>query len=208
MMTAHIEACARCRALDAGYRRLLDALRETPASIAPSAGYTERLVAVCEDALVSGRLSGARQLPDRPALSRHAVWPTAAAALLLLGFGLRTLIDSRPVAAPEKSVVTAPDRPLSDSLLNATSATLSLARTTSLPAARAGRYLMASATEIAPPVPLAKAAPQPQRVIRAIGSRFVTGVRPISDSARRAFGFLVDPQPDRSMESGTRRRGA
>ena len=100
----------------------------------------------------------------------------------------------RPVAGP--AIDPAPDpsatRPLGDSLAEATSATWELAREASAPAARIGRVAWIEAPAPSPAIGVAPPSPSPG-VLREVGSRVGAGVRPLSGTARNAFGFLLDP---------------
>jgi hypothetical protein len=204
----HIPRCARCRALDQGYRRLWSALQEGPRAVSIPPECTERLVAACDDEVMARQALRPRRAASSRGLTR--AWPWAAvAAVGLISLGSWLLYEVGAGRGERSPLPPAgpPVRSLADSLLDATSATWSLARTTSLPAARAGRHLLVSAPQIQPQAPLAEVARQPRRVIRAISTGVMTGVQPISDSARRAFGFLVEPATEEPESKRAARRG-
>ncbi len=119
---------------------------------------------------------------------------------------------------------------LNRALADATSATWELARSASEPAARIGRDVLDATTRAedvvsepepeAPtsvadrlvtatgaltlPVPsLAPFAPDPSAALQQVGDHLASGVRPLSDTARHAFGFLIGPAPDRAAPRNT-----
>ena len=98
-------------------------------------------------------------------------------------------------------------------LADATAATWDLARSASEPAARISRQVLDAATEpehdpgpaAALPAPIAATVSVPSldslapdsaaaaTMLQQVGDRLATGVRPLSDTARHAFGFLLGP---------------
>jgi hypothetical protein len=105
---------------------------------------------------------------------------------------------------------------LSTALADATAATWDLARSASLPAARISRQVIEAATgpeESSPPVQdsrtnatrvsvsvpsvdsLAPDSAAAAAVLQQVGDRLASGVRPLSTTARHAFGFLLGSTP-------------
>jgi hypothetical protein len=98
---------------------------------------------------------------------------------------------------------------LNEALASATEASWDLARSASEPAARLSRQLLDAATEAAPEQPhqssgavsvpsLGAFAPDSAAAvatIQQVGDRLANGVRPLSSTARHAFGFLLGPAP-------------
>jgi hypothetical protein len=88
---------------------------------------------------------------------------------------------------------------LSEALGRATSATLDLASVTSAPAGRVGRLVLASSGLTGES--LATAAPRPRAIeaasdmLRTVGDGVQDGFRPLTGTARQAFGFLIGPSP-------------
>jgi hypothetical protein len=118
---------------------------------------------------------------------------------------------------PEPANLIADSRGLNHAVAEATAATWDLARSASEPAARISRRMLDAATEPdrndnSPASPaqtepmiatvsvpsLDALTPDPAAagaMLQDVGGRFATGVRPLSDSARQAFGFLLAPVP-------------
>jgi hypothetical protein len=108
-------------------------------------------------------------------------------------------------------------RVLSAALANATAATWDLARTTSEPAARLGRQVLEGATQVenasgaaasaaepagssypgldslAAVLPVVPQAPPGSALLQQVGDGLSASVRPLSSTARQAFGFLRIP---------------
>jgi hypothetical protein len=106
-------------------------------------------------------------------------------------------------------------RTLNVALAEATAATWDLARSTSEPAARISRQMLDAATgpERNPSQPVSVTGPEliaatvsvpsldsltpdtaaAGAMLQQVGDRMATGVRPLSDTARHAFGFLLGP---------------
>lgn len=195
-LEAHATACPECRALSNRFLLLSQAITNLP-TLAPSAGF------------VDGCLAGANQKPMRPRtawrlpLRRSAVILATAASLVVAA--LAVFRSSGPAQAP--GVAQGP-RPapeyLTDALADATSATWSLALEASAPAARIGRDVLDTAVEspsaetsLVPPA----AASTASEVLHSVGQRVNEGVRPLSGSAKHAFGFLLGPALDDEKDS-------
>jgi len=100
-------------------------------------------------------------------------------------------------------------RALNDAVAGATAATWDLARSTSEPAARISRQVLdaASGPELNPSLPapggdsvpvdsfgsLTPDSATAVAMLQQVGDRLATGVRPLSTTARQAFGFLLGP---------------
>jgi hypothetical protein len=182
----HAEVCARCRLIDQRYRTLRLALSALGPPASPSLGFADRVLAA-RDQLES--------VPRPIRLVRSPIrWAAAvaAAAAVLAAVALTARIepqtDDQP--APPRAPVLA-SRPLDEALAEATSATLSLARATTDPAGRVGRQMLDAATvpDAVPDLPTDLAAGP--EVLRTVGDRVGSGVRPLSGTARQAFGFLL-----------------
>src|SRR5262249_44438179 len=111
---------------------------------------------------------------------------------------------------------------LNEALARATEASWDLARSASEPAARLSRQLLVAATESGDPespetsralsIPSLDAfAPDSAAAvatIQQVGDHLANGARPLSSSARQAFGFLLGPAPPkpevRANSSGAR----
>jgi len=116
-------------------------------------------------------------------------------------------------------------RVLSEALADATAATWDLARTTSEPAARLGRQMIESATQAENPagagaaaadpagssypglesltgvLPVVPQAPPGSALLQQVGDGLSASVRPLSSTARQAFGFLRIPSLERTDNS-------
>ncbi|MFI5456323.1 MAG: hypothetical protein ACHRXM_12820 [Isosphaerales bacterium] len=111
--------------------------------------------------------------------------------------------------AASASPASADARALNEAVAGATAATWDLARSASEPAARISRQVLDAATgpELNPSVPgpggdsvsvpsLGSLAPDSATAVamlQQVGDRLATGVRPLSTTARHAFGFLLGP---------------
>lgn len=205
-LDAHAASCAACRQLSEKFRALQLALRSwTPPT--PPPGLADSVLARLET-------------PEPAVIPFPAgAWRLAAsiaATVLAAGVGLWAVLrpDGELPRVPRPGPVAQAPRPLSDSLAEATTATLDLARTTSAPAARLGRLMLGTASlparEPAPNTDLADGPDAAGSVMRVVGDRVASGVRPISGTARRAFSFIIPKGPagpDPSPNAG-RRRGA
>jgi hypothetical protein len=117
--------------------------------------------------------------------------------------------------SPDSETVAVDARNLNTALAEATAATWDLARSASEPAARISRQVLSAATEgeREPSLSAADARPDPgaagvsvpslaalapdtaaaEAILQQVGDRLATGVRPLSDTARHAFSFLLGP---------------
>jgi hypothetical protein len=185
-LEAHAASCAACAPVAARYRVLRRAIGAWSPMSAASPEFVERLRNV-QDVL---------PMPRRSPVSGRA-WLSAAAALLVAGVIGRWMMMTPPGHAPEPASPTG-SLTLAGALADAASSTLELARETSAPAGRVGRAVFASASASLPdaetPAPDVSVVPT-SRVLRSVGGRFGAGVRPLSGSARNAFGFLLRNAP-------------
>jgi hypothetical protein len=205
---AHASACADCRAATIRYSVLLQAIGALPPPQPHDPALTARILATW----------GEQEEPRTIAASPHAGWRrpairyAAAAALALVCFGgLMAVRDRLAVRRPAELVATTPApisatatrpapaaRPLNEAFSEAASATLSLARESSAPAARIGRDMIGSAAEAVGPVLATTdetdADPRPPLLDR-LGGGVPSAAGPWSTPARNAFGFLVPRLP-------------
>jgi hypothetical protein len=188
-LESHAAGCDSCRAIASRFQTLRAAVLSLGPPPAAPADFVERFLD--ERAVARAR---------SPRIFRFAAVgvPVAAAATLLIAVGL-----TRRPALPDKPVVTesSPVRPIDPQSLTAAlalaqSATLELARETSSPAARVGREMLGSASLPSATLPLPETVTPAVEVLQGVGNRVQAGVRPLSGSARRAFGFLLGPSKD------------
>jgi hypothetical protein len=190
----HAETCDDCRPIFLKYKRLRRAIEAGSVPAAVPEGLADRVLHQFESTPTPAW--GAW----RSGVSVAWKWAVAAAVLLGLGIGVRTVmgpreVGRRPIQVVKQAPVEPPTaRPLSMALADATAATLDLARETSAPAARIGKDVIANASfpqsgDLALPVNVTPAVD----VLQSVGDGVNRGVRPLSGTARRAFGFLIGP---------------
>ena len=224
---AHARECPACRAVQQRYETLRRALREwNGRSIpVPAPDLVDRMLRemVLEAGSDSGRSRGWRVgMPIAVAVLAASVLVVALAPIrwtVVPG----SSHQAAPAAGPAPIPAAGPGLPrsadrrgLTDALTHATAATWELARTTSAPAARLGREVLSATVwnpdeasteaQAAPdgssllPIPsMLRVVPEPPDAIRIqeLGDRLTTGVRPLSTTARQAFGFLRTPSLDK-----------
>ncbi len=224
----HALGCLRCRQVGARYETLRRALRAWVSSARPELTLSPALV---ERILTEQKTCSIRRARRwRAALPLGAAAAAAACliALVLAPFPWRLERVSpgsdrgRPAVPASGSALRPSNRPadsrvLSAALADATAATWDLARTTSEPAARLGRQVLESATQVENPAGAAASAadptsssypgldsltlvlpavPQPppgSALLQQMGDGLSASVRPLSSTARQAFGFLRIP---------------
>ncbi len=202
-LARHRSECERCQRTVRGFELLRRAIASSSAPL-PSAALADRIERA------TGAVFARSRSRRRLALAASAA---AVAGLMGLWLGSASWRDQPPVA-----LVAAPGRQrpvqgsLGEALAQAASATWDLARETSDPAARLGRPLFdkpaidarsavestsADSTTVVVYLPsLSALAPDTTAAAGAlaqVGDRLVDGVRPLSDSARRVFGRLLEP---------------
>jgi len=208
-LEAHALACEPCRGISARYQVLRVAISAWPAPPAPSARSIERL-----HALTVPATPGRKRQESSP--WRTLVPLATAAALLALVWQNWPVSVSTPSSerVPSLAAPVAANRPLGTALAEATEATIDLALEASGPAARIGRELL-DLDHLETPVVLKKvvepSAPEDDSptngLFQSVGERVNAGVKPISGSARHAFGFLIgapttqEPTPAESRGS-------
>jgi hypothetical protein len=189
-LEAHAATCPACAAVAARYRALRRALATwMPAAVPPE--FAARVVRSVE---AEADVRPVEVLPlRRPMAIPRGAWLAAAAVLVASAIALWTI----PLGTRDK-LTDAPTPPpaagsldLSDALADATSATLELARDASAPAGRLGRDVLAAGLPSAAAPEVEVAAVPSAAVLRSVGDRVGAGVRPLSGSARHAFGFLL-----------------
>ncbi|WP_435005399.1 hypothetical protein P12x_003283 [Tundrisphaera lichenicola] len=194
-LEGHAASCAGCRSISTRYQVLRHAVGSIGPAPIPSAESTARLLQ---------RMEAARSSSTRPArpsriLTRSA-WASLAAAAAVFGI-VRWMGTSGPgpVDPPISIVATERHRPFDSALADATSASIELAREASAPAARIGREVL---SDLEAPQDESKSRsvpggfpPVPASALLSVGERLQASVRPISGSARHAFGFLLGPPP-------------
>ena len=192
--------------LPCAYRTLRHALVAWGPPPSVPEGFADRFLA---------RLDVAEARPASRASVLRAWWiPLALAASLLIAVFLANRRPdlgggAEPGPSPMPDVASAPPRPLTDSLAEATSAGWDLARHASAPAARIGRQVFDSASVRLPSATFSR--PVQVRpvsgVLQSVEERVNAGVRPLSGSARRAFGFLLGTPPDGDRRKARTPRG-
>lgn len=208
---AHAASCPSCRTRAAGYLALAQAIGSLPPVPEPDPALSSRI-------LSSWRNETDRSARLRPLLPLESARPrvslswVATAAAVLLTLGSLTLIRNLSsnggsvelTNAPPPSPLPSPPgkplpplRPLKEVLSDAATATLALARETSAPAARIGRDVLGSASEVVgPPGPLVPLlADGPADSIGQPEGETEARSRTWSAPARNAFGFLIPRLP-------------
>ncbi len=119
------------------------------------------------------------------------------------------LVESEPLPAKNTGVNPSQSPRLNEALASASEATWDLARSASEPAARLSRQFLDAAGDLDNPRQSGNSAAvsvpsldsftpdsaSAVETIQQVGDRLASGVRPLSSSARQAFGFLLGPPP-------------
>jgi hypothetical protein len=194
-LESHGLVCAACRAEALRYQTLRQAIAAWSMPPVAPPDFADRFLESWQQA----GSEPAEAIP-RPTLKLWpALLPIAAAASLLLAVlvGLRSGLLVQPKGAvSEPRLTRAIDSDaLSSALAEATTATWDLARETSAPAARVGLEIFDAPglVETTVALPLAGEAGLKPEVVQELGERIDDGFRPISGTARSAFGFLLGP---------------
>jgi hypothetical protein len=189
-LDAHAASCPACAAIGRRYRTLRQTLAGWELAPVASPAFVDRLRNLTIDAPAT------IAFPPRPTI-RVAAWLTAAAAVVLaLVVGWRTgRLPVKPIADP--AIAHTPTRSISDALADATSATLELARETSAPAGRVGRVVLDSTAlpDAESPLTLRVTTLPTAEILQSVSDRVGAGVRPLSGSARQAFGLMTARLP-------------
>ncbi len=233
---AHTLGCSRCRHTRARYETLRGALRAWAASERPelmlSPALVERILAEQE----AGSSRRARRWRAGLSLGTAVAAAACLIAVVLAPIPWRLERVSRGsdhgrAAAPASESAlhlsnrTSDSRVLSDALADATAATWDLARTTSEPAARLGRQVLESATQVentsgarasladlagssypgldslSGVLPVVPQPPPGSALLQQVGDGLSASVRPLSSTARQAFGFLRIPSLEKTGNS-------
>jgi hypothetical protein len=214
----HTATCSACRRKMAGYQALERSILAWGPPPAPPADLADRILVAARAQHASGR-QGAHTWDRGRRLIRFLVAAASIMAIIAAGVMTRISIDrSRDrdrlaSATPGHSASPSSDRSdgpkLNEALASATEASWDLARSASEPAARLSRQFLDAATDAGPERPhessgavavpsLDAFAPDSAAAvatIQQVGDRLANGVRPLSSSARHAFGFLLGPAP-------------
>lgn len=210
----HAESCPTCRFRHGGFetlRQALDAWTARPeARPTPSPELADRIIAALarpESRVVDRR----RRL--RPRLAALAL--ASAAALLLAVIGTRLRHEpprTVAVTAPAKARGNLKPGLLGSAVGDATAASWQLALLASQPAARLGKEMIDASFDsdadggsfqtaglpAASDLPTLDAESFSPDLINQMGGLLADGVRPLSTSARHAFGFLRAPTPEKT----------
>ncbi len=230
----HALGCSRCRQVRAQYETLRRALRAWVSSARPETTLSPALV---ERILAEQKTGSSRRARRwRAALPVGAAVAAAACLIALVLAPLPWRLErvspgsdrGRPPGPASVSALRPSNRPsdsrvLSEALADATAATWDLARTTSEPAARLGRQVLESATQVesragasaANPAgssypgldsltgvfPVVPQPPPGSALLQQVGDGLSASVRPLSSTARQAFGFLRIPSLEKTDNS-------
>lgn len=196
----HAESCPSCRIRHRQFETLRTAMRAWSARPRPEP-------AAAPDAV--DRIVLAASPPDAPARrARPLAWASGLAAAAVAASFFRAPPRDEPAPEP------APARraSLSVAMSDAREASLRLALTASEPAARLGLAMLDAsiaadaALDTAPPPAEAEAGgPDASDLATRVGGYAAAGARPISDAARRAFGFLRTPSLDKTAPTSSPR---
>ncbi|WP_422930507.1 hypothetical protein [Singulisphaera sp. PoT] len=187
----HASLCEACRPLAQRYQTLLHVVSLKIPTPIPSLGFVES----CLDAIERDREV---VKPRRILAFPRRVAGLAAAALLLIALVAAFRFVGREYGLPGGGVEVVQksdgNPSISEALATAGTATWDLARESSGSAAKIGREMLNSAT--LPPnsssLFLTLSGPEANEVLEGVSERVNAGVRPLSDSAKQAFGFLLD----------------
>jgi hypothetical protein len=214
----HAAGCSTCRRSMAGYQALERSILAWGPPPAPPADLADRMLVAARAQSPSGP-QGAHTW--RPGRRSKRFLAAAASIVAIVAAGLMTRIsierardrDRMAAITPGNSRGPSSDRSdgpkLNEALASATEASWDLARSASEPAARLSRQFLDAATDAGPLQPhessatmsvpsLDAFAPDSAAAvatIQQVGDRLANGIRPLSSTARHAFGFLLGPAP-------------
>jgi hypothetical protein len=207
----HAADCTACRQVATRYQLLHRAL-DAWSGARPTAAVelADRILAAAQSP--ASTRWGAGMGTARPFWRIGLPLATAAAAAVALVF-VRPMIDSprpdRRTTVPTSLAGNTPDsRVLNTALADATAVTWDLARSASEPAARISRQVLDAATgpeaaaddgsgsfsvSVSSYVPTSPDSTAASTMLQQVGDSLATSVRPLSTTARHAFGFLLVP---------------
>lgn len=197
-LRAHLASCADCRALGTAAHRLRVGLLAT-AVPTPPAGLADRIVA--------GVLADHRRRRRRRALVVAAAG-LAVAASVVLALVLKDRLAPSPSGfvqndpGPPANPPAAPPPSLNENMEQATSAVASLARRTADETMSNGQLLVPSVPLDMPPEEvLGPPLESPAQSLREAGQGVVTGLEPVTTSARRALDMFLRDMPPMGPET-------
>lgn len=215
-LVAHADGCPACRSILARYHALRQAIRVWRHPPAPPPDLVHRILSVPAEITPSSGRSAADRVRTLWATPRGRIRLLAACFLIML-LPTPWLVrsdrrpregrpgDVAPTGVRDLHSVAAPGPALDRALAEATSATMALARSASGPAARVGRELLVATEPTNDPSlvptsldPLGAGTAEASAVIQRVGDHLSAGVRPLSSTARHAFGFLLGTPPPRA----------
>lgn len=203
----HSYGCPDCRLRMSQFETLRRAIQswEHAPKVLPSTDLVDRILAAALN-------ENAKLIP----LRNRRLWSsygiaglaaTAAAALLIALYPGHQ--RPRPIPGPRPNVPETPPRidlpALNQAIVEASDATWDLAYVASAPAVRLGRHVLRGTESVRP-----EADESPGEVVSEVlnqfGQEISAGVRPLSDSARRAIKYLKDvvPPPGEAIEAARR----
>lgn len=207
-LLGHADSCPSCLLRHRQFESLRVAIRAWSGRprVAPavSTAAAERIV---RDALAAPEPAPGPVPAGRRGATRPLAWAAGLAAAALAAAFLRPVAPERPRPEPARPVS------LSVAVADAREASWRLAWTASEPAARLGLAMLdaslagdAASDGTAPP-PDEEAAPGPGApgLVDRVGGYAAAGARPLSDAARRAFGFLRPPSLDKAAPAASPR---
>ncbi|MDR3620725.1 MAG: hypothetical protein P4L85_15340 [Paludisphaera borealis] len=208
----HADACPSCQVRHRQFETLRQALEawtaRPDASPTPSPGLTERIIKAAAQPELIVPVAG-RSWFVRPRFAAFALASAAAALLVTVGPRLRPE-PPRPSSAPVPADGRRFGRGLLDGAVNdATAASWQLARLASEPAARLGKEMIDASFEpgdgsfqkagfpSSSDLPSLDPESFSPVLLNQMGDLLAAGVRPLSTSARQAFGFLLTPTSEK-----------
>jgi hypothetical protein len=222
LLAAHAAKCARCREAAATFEVLRTAIRAWGPPPPAPAGLVNRVLAELETSTWPARRMHAWRWVAAASIAASLLAVVVVHRLVSSGGAIARRpapIEQRDRQPIDEKSDRVDYRALNTALADATLATLDLARAASEPAARVGRQLIDAAarpetgghdapadaagtsTTMAVTVPsLDLLAPDPAAtaaVWQQVGDGLASGVRPLTTTARHAFGFLLGPPPVR-----------
>ncbi|WP_156512774.1 hypothetical protein [Planctomyces sp. SH-PL62] len=199
----HAEACPPCRLRHAQFETLRAALRSWSARPLPApadaAGAAGRILEAVADAPALPMPAPPRRLGRRTGLVALAGLAAAAACFYLM------IARPEPVR-PDAHAPAAVEGSLRTAVADARDASLRLARTASEPAARLGLAMLDASlaagdgstvgggSPFIEPIPMFDPSAFRPALLDHVGDYAAAGARPLSDTARQAFGFLRSPR--------------